>query len=166
MFCSNCGKAIKPDTKFCPHCGVLQAAESVPPAAPLPPRYEPAPGTTPSMPLPATGSPPPARGGKSALFAGVAALVLALVGGVGYWGWSNKVAGDEAVRKLASDEEARKVSAAGAERKLADEEQRRLSAEKAAETAELAAAQALLDKHIAAEEAQAQAGVSGKPVRR
>lgn len=166
MFCSNCGKAIKPDTKFCPHCGVLQAAESLPPAIPAPPRYEPAFGTTPSMPLPVMGSPLPARGGKSALLAGVVALVLALVGGVGYWGWSNKVAGDEAVRKLASDEEAGRVTAADAERKLSDGEQRRLAAEKVAETAELAAAQALLDKQIAAEEAKAQAGVPGKPVKR
>lgn len=106
---------------------------------------------------------PPGRGGTSALWVGVGALVLALVGGVGYWGWSNKVSGEEAVRKLASDESVRKATEAESARKIADEEQRRLAAEKATEKAEIAAAQALLDKHIAAEEAQAQAGAQGLP---
>ena len=71
----------------------------------------------------------------------VVALVLATVGGVGYWGWSNKVARDEAVQKLSGDQAARKIAAA----------------ENAAEAAEIKAAQALLAKHIAAEEAEAQA---------
>jgi predicted nucleic acid-binding Zn-ribbon protein len=60
-----------------------------------------------------------------------------LVGGVGYWGWSRT--DDHVVRQLA------------------DEEQRRVAAEKVAEAAEITAAQALLDKHIAVEEAEAQA---------
>jgi hypothetical protein len=42
-------------------------------------------------------------------------------------------------------------------RQLADEEQRRVAAERVAEAAEITAAQALLDKHIAVEEAEAQA---------
>jgi hypothetical protein len=93
---------------------------------------------------------------------------LAAVGGVGYWGWSNKVAGDEAVRKLASDEQARVVAAEDTARRFVEEEQRRVAAEKLAEAAGITAAQALLDKHIAAEEVQAQAnaqtapGVAGK----
>jgi hypothetical protein len=161
----NCGKAIKPDTKFCPHCGTLQNAEAsssaLPPSTPVAPiRIEPAFGTPPAMPFPATGSPPVAPLNKSVVWAGVGALVLALVGGVGYWGWSNKLAGEDVVRKLASDEEARKVAVADSARKLSEEEQRRLAAEKAVQAAEIAAAQAVLDKHIAAEEAQAQAGTA------
>jgi len=60
------------------------------------------------------------------------------------WGWSNKGSDDELVRRLA------------------DEEQRRVASEKAAETAEFTAAQALLDKHIAVEEAQAHALAAGQ----
>lgn len=172
MFCMNCGKAIKPDTKFCPHCGTLQVTESPPQSSPLPPTMpssaapkgiEPVFGPPGAGPLPMAAIQPPGRGGTSALWVGVGALVLALVGGVGYWGWSNKVSGEEAVRKLASDESVRKATEAESARKIADEEQRRLAAEKAAEKAEIATAQALLDKHIAAEEAQAQAGAQGLP---
>jgi hypothetical protein len=96
------------------------------------------------------------RVGKGAVWGGVAALVLAVVGGVGYWGWTNKVAGEEATRQLAADEVARKQAADDVAQRLAVEEQRRVAAEQAATIAEVAAAQALLDRHIAAEEAQAQ----------
>lgn len=173
MFCTNCGKSIQPGTKFCPHCGALQTPESLVQPSPLPPvmplakalkGLEPSfdPSPTP-IPMPMAGVAIPGRGGTSALWVGVGALVLALVGGVGYWAWSNKVAGEEAVRKLASDESARKVAEGESARKIADEEQRRRAAENTADSAEIAAAQALLDKHIAAEEAQAQAGAQGLP---
>lgn len=170
MFCSNCGKSIQPGTKFCPHCGTLQATDASAQPSPLPPvmlssavlnGIEPAFGTSLAMPM--AGIQSAGRGGTSALWAGVGALVLALVGGVGYWGWSNKVAGEETVRKLASDEAARKATEAESARRIADEKQRRLAAEKTAESAEIGTAQALLDKHIAAEEAQAQAGAQGLP---
>lgn len=133
----------------------------------MPPIYASTDRASPAMAAPGSGPSAPARGGKGAIWAGVAALVVAIVGGVGYWGYGNKVAGDEAVRKLASDEQARVVAAEDAARKLAEEEQRRVAAEKIAAAAEVTAAQALLDKHIAAEEAQAQAnaaapGIAGK----
>lgn len=164
MFCTNCGKAIKPDTKFCPHCGSGQTAEaSPPPLAPAPaPLPEEAPARVASPPAMAAHVPrsaAPSSGGKPALWAGGVAVVVALVGGVGYWGWSNKVAGDEAAQKLVLDEAARKAAADESARKLAEEEQRRLAAEKAAEAAEIIAAQAKLDQHIAAEEAAVQANV-------
>lgn len=93
------------------------------------------------MAAPPSGSPVPARAGKRALWAGAVALVLAMVGGVGYWGWNNKVASDGVIHKMANDE---------ASRKVAD-----------AEAAEIKAAQVLLEKHIAAEEAQAQVNAQG-----
>jgi len=156
MFCTNCGKAVEPDTRFCPHCGTQQAAETPPPQPP-PPAASRAPvaaASPPVMAAPVQASAGPSRGGKPALWAGVGALVLAAVGGAGYWGWSNKVAGDEAAQKLVLEEAARK---------LADEEQRRLAAEKIADAAEITAAQAMLDKHIAAEEAEAQARAQAAP---
>lgn len=89
---------------------------------------------------PAAGLPTaPAPAGEPAISGGVGALVQALVGGVGYWGWSNKVTGDEAVRKLARDQEARQAGSNETDRKLVDEEQRRMVAEKAADVAEVAA---------------------------
>lgn len=172
MFCSSCGKPIAPDTAFCPHCGGCQAVDvqlptmRVTPAAaaaavqaatmPPPPRAAAAPAMAPAMAMPAAAAAAP-RGARTAMMAGVAALVVALLGGVGYWGWSNKVSGEETARQLAADEAARARQAAeeGAQR-LAAEEQRRLAAEQAARAAEATAAQALLDRHIAAEEAQAQ----------
>jgi hypothetical protein len=164
MFCTNCGKSIELDTKFCPHCGARQVAESqrpssspVPPPG-VPPIYASAAGS-PSMAAPASVPPVPVRGGNAAVWAVVVALVVAIAGGFGYWGWSNKVAGDEAVQKLASEDAARKVAAEDAARKFADEAQRRIAAEKTAEAAEFTAAQALLDKHIADEEFQAQGNV-------
>ncbi len=78
------------------------------------------------------------------MWAGAAALVVALVGGAGYWGWSNKGASEDDAGKLA------------------DVEQRRIAAEKTAEAAEIAAAKELLDKHIAAEEAQAEAAARSR----
>ena len=79
------------------------------------------------------------------MWAGVAALVVALVGGGGYWIWSNNEA-----------------SSADGARKLADSEERRIAAERTAEVAEIAAAQESLDKHIAAEEAQAEAAARSR----
>ncbi|MBK8115494.1 MAG: zinc ribbon domain-containing protein [Candidatus Accumulibacter sp.] len=135
MFCTNCGKAIEAEVKFCPHCGAAQ----VPPAQPSAPTPSPAapPAATKSGPAAMSSGALPAR--RPVLWAGAVALLVALASAAGYWGWSNKGSDDVVVRRLA------------------DEEQRRVAAEKAAETAEITAAQALLDKHIAVEEAQAQA---------
>ncbi len=88
----------------------------------------------------------PASGGKAALLAGAVVLGLSAAGGLGYWGWSTKMADVEATQKQAIEEVARKA---------ADEEQRRIAAERAVEAAENKAAQAIMDKQIAAEEAQA-----------
>lgn len=175
MFCTNCGKVIEPDIKFCPHCGTFQTPESsvspspmpaATPAPATPPRFEPSFGTAPAMAMPTTAAPARAGGSQAVLWAGVGTLVLALAGGVGYWGWSNKVASEEAVRKLASDEQARKAVDTESARKIADEEQRRLVAQRAAESAQINAAQAALDRHIAAEEAQAQTSGSGTQTKR
>ena len=133
MYCTNCGDAVEPNAAFCSKCGARQADQPSS-AAPVP--SAPAPAIPPS-----SNSSVPARAGRSAILVAVVALVLATVGGVGYWGWSNKVARDEAVQKLSGDQAARKIAAA----------------ENAAEAAEIKAAQALLAKHIAAEEAEAQA---------
>ena len=149
MFCTNCGKSLAPATKFCPHCGECQSDAAVAPGRP-----------SMSTAAPASSIPSASRG-KPALWAGAAALVLATVGGAGYWGWSNKIAREEALGKIAADEVARKTAADDAAHKLADAEQARITAEKATATAEILAAQALLDKHIAAEEAQAQAAAPG-----
>jgi hypothetical protein len=35
------------------------------------------------------------------VWAGASALTVVLLGGVGYWGWINKLANDETARKLA-----------------------------------------------------------------
>jgi uncharacterized protein HemX len=96
--------------------------------------------TSPPRVLPQAVSPTPLRVGKIAAWTAVVVTVVAILGGVGYWGWNNKVARDEAVQKMASDEAARKV---------ADEQQRRLAAE-------IKTAQLMLAKHITAEEAEAQ----------
>ena len=168
MFCTNCGKSLAPATKFCPHCGECQPDTALPnalaqtkPVPAAPDNAAVAPGR-PSISIAAPASSiPSASRGKPALWAGAAALVLATVGGAGYWGWSNKVAREEALSKIAADEVVRKTAAADAAHKLADAEQARITAEKATETAEILAAQALLDKHIAAEEAQAQAAAPG-----
>ena len=138
MFCTNCGKAVEPDTKFCPNCGANQMGES-PPSSPTP-TIAAAPVTAP----PVTGSAVPLRAGKPAVWAGIVALVLVIVGGLGYWGWNNKVGNDEAVRKRDLDEVVRKATDIN--------------------TAEIKAAQILLEKHIAAEEAQANSqGTTRRP---
>jgi uncharacterized membrane protein YvbJ len=133
MFCMNCGKAIEAETKFCPHCGARQAPQEQPSSS----TPTAAPATLPASTTSVASGALPVR--KPVLWAGAVALLVALVSAAGYWGWRNTGADDEVVRQLA------------------DEEQRRVAAEKAAETAEITAAQALLDKHIAVEEAQAQA---------
>ena len=154
MFCINCGKSIEPTAAFCTHCGTHQYAEpalaapSAPsaPAATVFPAYVSPEAPSPSMTAHAAAA--PASGGKAALLAGAVVLGLSTVGGLGYWGWSSnaKMADVEATQKQAIEEVARKA---------ADEEQRRIAAERAVEAAENKAAQAIMDKQIAAEEAQA-----------
>lgn len=134
MFCTNCGKLIEPESNFCPDCGARQLAgpplsQSMPVGAPAP--------AAPAMTVPVTAVSASSPAARPALWAGAAALVVAVVGSVGYWGWSRT--DDPVVRQLA------------------DEEQRRVAAERVAEAAEITAARALLDKHIAVEEAEAQA---------
>jgi uncharacterized protein HemX len=148
MFCTSCGKSLDPETRFCPSCGTPQFSQprSAPQAGAAAPR---------SAPITASPDADAGKGSKAAVWAGVAALVLALAGGAGYWGWSSKVAGEGAAGKQAAEGQAGKAAAETAKSRVAESEQRRVSAEQSAETAEIAAAQALLDKHIAAEEAQA-----------
>jgi uncharacterized membrane protein YvbJ len=147
MFCTNCGKVVEAETKFCPKCGARQSDDPLPSAS-VQPSQAPASASA-ARPQPRAATPAPARRGKTAIWATIAALLVAIMGGVGYWGWSNKLARDEAVQKLTGDE---------AVRKLADEEQRRAAAGKTpTETTEIRAAQLALARHIATEEAEAQA---------
>ena len=80
-----------------------------------------------------------------------------LLGGLGYWGWTNKLANDETGRRLAALSEVSQRRAAEA----SSVEARRATAEDAAEYAEIAAAQAALSKRIVEEEnlAKARAGI-------
>jgi hypothetical protein len=153
MFCTNCGNSLEQETRFCPKCGTPQRAK-----APAAPQYGfPAQAMPPVTAISAPGA-GAGKSGKTALWAGAAVLVLGLVGGTGYWGWTNKVAGDEVARKLAADDQALRAAADDTKRKLAEAQQQRADAERVAEAAEITAAQALLDKHIAAEEALVQTG--------
>jgi hypothetical protein len=90
---------------------------------------------------------------KPWIWAGAAAFAVALLGGSGYWAWTNKLANDEAARRLAQLSEVNQSRAA----ETAATDTRRVSAENAAERAEIAAAQAALSKRIADEEALAKA---------
>ena len=105
---------------------------------------------------PAPAEPPGARH-KLWVWAGASTLAVVLLGGVGYWGWTNKLANDETVRRLAALSEVNQRRAAEASNSGA----RRATAEDAAEYAEIAAAQAALSKRIIEEEnlAKAQAGM-------
>lgn len=87
-----------------------------------------------------TGAAVPAQA-KPVLPMVVVALVLVIVGAGGYWAWNSKVASDEALHQRGNEELARKATDIN--------------------TAEIKAAQILLEKHIEAEEAQAQANTQG-----
>ena len=108
---------------------------------------------------------------KAWMWAGTVVMIMSLVGGIGYWGWTNKLATDEAMRRLADEvqhrtaaEEDMRRAAAEAEKRraVAEEAKRRASEAEALERAELAAAQAALDKHIAEEERLAKARMGAK----
>lgn len=103
-------------------------------------------------PLPAA-APASSRGVTPAIWAVVGTLAVAILGGLGYWGWSNKVAGEETASKLAAVEEQRRLAA----------EQAGAASSKAAEAQEILAAQAALDKRIEDEEAQARANPQTQP---
>jgi hypothetical protein len=90
------------------------------------------------------------------VWAGASALTVVLLGGVGYWGWINKLANDETARRLAQLSEVSQHR--GAEAAAADA---RRAPEDMAERAQIAAAQAALNKQITEEEnlAKARAGM-------
>jgi cytoskeletal protein RodZ len=83
----------------------------------------------------------PRGNGPLVAWSAIVVLTLVILGGIGYWGWNNKVARDEAVQKLASEQD----------------QQHQAAEKSAADAAEIRTAQLLLEKHIAAEEAEAQA---------
>jgi uncharacterized protein HemX len=151
MFCTHCGKHLEPEVRFCPDCGTPQGAQPSPAQRRT---HTPAPAASAIAATPAQGA-FAGKGGKAALWGGAILLILGLVGGGAYWGWSSKVPSEESTRELVADEQARKTAADEAARNLAETRQQQAAAEKAAESAEIAAAHALLDKHIAAEEALA-----------
>lgn len=164
MHCTNCGKEINREAAFCKHCG---ARQHPPPSTPPTPTTE--------VETNAASLLLQARVGthhKTWIWAGAVGVLLALVGGgIGFWGWTNKLASDEAMRRLADDiqrraaaEEEKRRSAAEEEkrRSAAEEEKRRAAEVNAIERAEIAAAQAALDKQIAEEENQAKARTGAK----
>lgn len=125
MFCANCGTAIEADSRFCSNCGAQRSGITPPPASAAAPVARAPVGR------------PPSAIRHIAVWLAIAVPVLAIVGGVGYWGWTNKVARDQAVQELANSEAAAKAAAA--------------------EQSAIKAARAALARHIAAEEAEAQA---------
>ena len=161
MHCTQCGKELQRESGFCVHCGARQITE--PPALP-PKTSSSAPAPMRSMaeqkfhaqPTAHSVTPAGARR-KPWMWACASSLIVALLGGVGYWGWTNKVANDETARKLAEVSEVSQRRAAEA----AAADARRVAAENMAERAEIAAAQAALNKRIADEEnlAKARAGI-------
>ncbi len=157
MFCTNCGKPVAPETRFCTHCGTDQTA--LPAAAPPQPFHAqvassaaPAVAMHTPTPLP-TAALSSGRGVTPAIWAVVGTLAVAILGGLGYWGWSNKVAGEETANKLTAVEEQRRLAA----------EQASAASNQAAEAQQILAAQAAMDKRIEVEEAQARANPQTQP---
>lgn len=125
MHCIRCGKQLPPGAAFCAHCGAKQ-----------------------------TGAGKAAKGtGNTVAVAAVAAGVV-ILGGMGYWAWSQHAAKEEAAQKVS----AQAAPASGtAPARATPASQPAASGEDAAERAEIVAAQAALAKHIMEEEAQAKA---------
>ena len=151
MFCTNCGKAIEPDTHFCPACGANQVTDpaQTPPSPPSNPQVHvpPPAAMTAAMPPPVYVTAAPARNGVHPMvWVGLAVFVLAMFGGLGYWAMTSKMADTETLQRQAMDQAARQAH---------DEEQRRLAAEKAAEAAEIKAAYSRFEQRLATEEAEA-----------
>ena len=126
MHCIRCGKSLPPGAAFCAHCGAKQGV-----------------------------------GAGAAKAAGTPWLAIAsmvagvgILGGVGYWGWNNYAAKEEAARKAAG-------TAPSALTPVAAPAQPPPNPDEARERAEIVAAQAALAKHIIEEEnaAKARSGV-------
>lgn len=157
MHCSQCGKEIQRESSFCVHCGARQIAEppaAQPPIASSVPTHSRAEQTFHAQPVAPSVTPAGARR-KPWMWGGVATLIIVLLGGVGFWGWTNKLASDETARKLAEVSEVSQRRAAEA----AAADARRVAAEDLAERAEIAAAQAALNKRIIDEENLAKARI-------
>jgi hypothetical protein len=116
MHCIKCGKSLPSGAVFCAHCGSKQVG-----------------GATAGK----AGGPP---------WVAIASMVagVAVLGGVGFWGWNNYAAKEEAARKVAAQPAALTPVSAPA--------QPQLSPEDAKERSEIVAAQAALAKHIIDEE--------------
>jgi uncharacterized membrane protein YebE (DUF533 family) len=125
MHCIKCGKSLPPGATFCAHCGAKQSGGVAAANA----------GGTPWLAI-------------SSMVAGVAILA-----GMGYWGWNNYAAKEEAARKAAATPTSLTPVGAPAQPQLTPDEAR--------ERAEIVAAQAALAKHIIDEEnaAKARSGV-------
>ena len=163
MFCTNCGKSITPDAKFCTLCGALQttAAQVAVPAPAPAPASAPAPGfqgyaapleNRPSAHPANAARPAPTRTITPVIWAVAGALLVASLGGLAYWGWSNKVAAEQAASKLAATREQGRVA----------DESSNQTGPQSSDPSDVAAAQQALDRRIEAEEAQAQTVGSGQ----
>ncbi len=162
MFCMNCGKGIATAARFCPFCGARQPAESAAPptgsdsAAP--------PASTATLAGRATSQTP---GRKTRLRVGVGVLVLAVAGGLGFAAWQYQGTGQAAAPGAPVPEpQPGGITAVQAAPPPVDEAPRRPAsgaAVEAVEAREIATARALLDAHIAAEEALARANAQAGP---
>ena len=123
MKCRSCDKELKDGAKFCPHCGVEQAAgrrggEASPPASsdqptvlitrPIAMPPEPVPDAAPPPPPPAQAQPPVepsarigAATGRRSI--GIALIAIAAIGGLGYWGWTKKLEPDATALRTEQD---------------------------------------------------------------
>jgi len=150
MQCHQCGFNLPDSAKFCRSCGANQAVRPepipVPEAAVRQQAIEPA---SQSAPIPPKQTPiNPAQDARSVArapsssstpkIAIISVIVIALVGGVGYWAWTQKEAANEQASLLAKNQAEEKQRRADEEVKLkaAEEKARLEAAEKAAKEAE------------------------------
>ena len=168
--CIKCGDEVAVNAKFCRSCGANQNEAPVNPAieVPLPianvveakvpvaAALKPAPSPV-AYSLPPVSSP---KKPKITIYAVVGVLIAAIVGGGGYWGWTQKTAADEQAVQLAkqqADEQKRKEDE-DLQNKLkeAEEKGRKEAENKAIQEAAERAAQGKAQQENAARQTQAQ----------
>jgi len=134
MICKHCGYELPDTAKFCRSCGKPQSADVPVSTAPAPaPVATPAPVSTPA-PAPQTAFTTPAAKSNLVAYLAVAISFIASVGGVGYWGWTQRVLAEEQktiIVKFQAEEAARKAKIEAEEARVKKE-----AADKARQEAE------------------------------
>ena len=151
MFCTDCGQELAAEAKFCSKCGSktfradAAAAPAVAPvrAAAAAPTASPAPAASPAAAIPA-----PRKAMSAPAILGIVLVALLAVGGGGYWA-------------LVGSGQAKNESA---ESKAVAEPSKEAAPARPSEREEIAAANAALDKRIAAEEAEANERMRQSPL--